>query len=420
MNLAIKIRKDNIWLKIAAYFYVIIVITFEYDMSTFNKVINAVASIFLVFVAMVSLALNRKYRKINIVSGYIALQIVFLIYALVSSLWAFSFTQSLSIFKLLMMTILAQLALVILCSYYSDGKYSIINLILIVMVGVMCRTLIVTPVGAYGHVRLFIRYSGYNKNIFGMMYAMGSFLALYMYDKSNKKRYYVCCLMFVIMAMLAQSRKSVLMVFMFIPLYIVLKSSKWKKIRNIVLICSLIIVFAYVVTENEALYEIVGKRIINLFLSLAGSTNYTDGSITERAMMRRVAEQLTIQKPILGWGANYFASYFKSYSIWGRYAYCHCNYLELLVSYGIVGAVLYYLPYAFIISKNIGGIKNHNRDAIFNIVFFSVLFVMEYGFVSYYEPLFGLFKLLAVLLLDSSVRVIAYRKDDNEKRTIGA
>ena len=217
---------------------------------------------------------------------------------------------------------------------------------------------------------------------------MGSFLALYMYDKIQKRRYLVCCLLFIVMAMLAQSRKSVLMVLMFIPLYIVLKSSKWVKIRNIVLICSLIIVFAYVVIENEALYEIIGKRIINLLLSFTGSTDYYDGSITERALMRKVAKQLTIQKPIFGWGANYFASYFKSYSIFGRYAYCHCNYLELMVSYGIVGAVLFYLPYVYVILKNIRGLRHHNKDSIFNIVFFMVLFVMEYGFVSYYEPLF--------------------------------
>lgn len=420
MNLTIRISKENIWLKMATIFYIVVIICFEYDMSNFNKTITAIASMVLVLTAFMTVIKNRNFRKIENAFTYVMLQAIFLIYSLISTIWSFSITQSFSIFRLLVMIILSQFALVVLCSYYQNYKYVIIELILFVLVLIMIKTLMVTPVSAYGNVRRFIRYAGYNKNIFGMMYAMGSFLAIYMFDLRQKRKYLAYSLLLLIMALLAQSRKSVLMLLLFIPLYIILKSRKWEKVRNIVLIGCFIALFSYFVLYNNALYDIIGRRIVNLYISFTGSEAYTDGSITERAIMRKVAMQLTIQKPILGWGANYFASYFKSYSVMGRYAYCHCNYLELTVSYGIIGAVFFYLPYLYIIIKNIGGIKEHNKESIFNIVFFLVLFLMEYGLVSYYEPLFGLFKILSVLLLDNPKSAVIYANTDEHQRVIGA
>lgn len=418
MNVVIKMQREHIWLKAAAYFYAIVVVAFEYDMSEFNKLINAFASLLLVAIAFMTVVINKNYKKINIISRYISLQNIFLVYALLSSLWAFSVVQSFSIFRLLFMSILSQLALIILYSYDKKSKYVIINLITLVMIVVMIKTLIVTPIGAYGNVRAFIRYAGYNKNMFGMMYAMGCFLSLYMYDTIKNNKYLFSGLLFLIMAMFAQSRKSVLMILMFLPLYIILKSSRWTKIRNIFLILILILLFAFIVVNNQSLYDIIGKRIVNLYYSFSGSSDYYDGSITERTVMRKVATQLAIQKPIFGWGANYFASYFKNYSIMGRYTYCHCNYLELMVSYGMIGTMLFYLPYLYILFKNVKELKRHNKDSIFNIVFFLVLFIMEYGFVSYYEPLFGLFKILTVMLLDNGEVQSTNQQTSTLKRVI--
>ena len=66
-------------------------------------------------------------------------------------------------------------------------------------------------------------------------------------------------------------------------------------------------------------------------------------------------------------------------------AYSHCNYVEILANYGIVGFLLYYVPIIRLIYRYVVNIKNRTDDLhiVFCIILLMVLMI-DYGAVEYY------------------------------------
>lgn len=95
----------------------------------------------------------------------------------------------------------------------------------------------------------------------------------------------------------------------------------------------------YVVFEVDYFYNIVGFRIEDMYYTLTGQAtrlNYSY-STEERTYMINEGFQFFLDKPIFGGGFNYF--YSRTATDW---EYSHCNYIEMLCTFGVTGTLVYY------------------------------------------------------------------------------
>ncbi|MNC58345.1 hypothetical protein D3C75_1080670 [compost metagenome] len=70
-------------------------------------------------------------------------------------------------------------------------------------------------------------------------------------------------------------------------------------------------------------------------------------------------------------------------SIAGFNKYAHNNYVELMVGVGLVGLVIYYLLYVYILHKNFKMMLQGNKNAIIFFTLVIVLLITEIGLESF-------------------------------------
>ena len=177
------------------------------------------------------------------------------------------------------------------------------------------------------------------------------------------------------------SRKGFLFPILFITIVLLLSTGKniKKILKNIIIVCGIIIAIMAILFSNE----LFKKRMTELFQSFQGK-NVEDESVIEREYYRKEAIYIFSQNPILGNGIFGFAAYMASIG-YSHIAYCHSNWFELLSTLGLVGFLIYYRQYFRIVKKAISFFKSNNVETMLPLVAISLLFVFEYGVVTYYD-----------------------------------
>ena len=181
------------------------------------------------------------------------------------------------------------------------------------------------------------------------------------------------------------SRKSILMPIVGMLLILVFgEYGIQKKIRYFIIFFLVILAAGYVVISNNALFA----RFIDLYTTMFKGAA-TDVSEIERKYYRETAWMLFKKSPILGFGADGFMEYLKQIG-YSHIAYCHNNWLEILSAYGVVGGFLYYWYYVHAIVKLKKKALLQQRMGVVLLSIVIVLFVFEYGIVTYYFPMYHL------------------------------
>lgn len=221
-----------------------------------------------------------------------------------------------------------------------------------------------------------------NENAIGLFFASGVLCSLFFFIKKTKKslRVLLVSIMIVlaIMLLLTGSRKATLLALAGTVLIILFSSHKvnaGKKIAIFVLTIALLIV-VYKVITTLPMFSTIGERFEKLFGSSSGdNTSYT----TDVTRKRYIAEglQAFFEKPIFGHGTGY------SYTLFGTYS--HNNFVELLMSYGVVGFCLYYIPYVFLIIKLFKLARKNDILAMFFLSYAILMLVLGVGWINYYE-----------------------------------
>lgn len=105
----------------------------------------------------------------------------------------------------------------------------------------------------------------------------------------------------------------------------------------------------YIVMYIPGVYQVLGRRIETLLLNLMGQ-NVTDGSIIDRQNLISHGLDWFAERPFLGFGMYTF----KERLLWqyGYSRYAHNSYIEVLVGTGIVGIIVYYWHYIYLIVKS--------------------------------------------------------------------
>lgn len=217
---------------------------------------------------------------------------------------------------------------------------------------------------------------GLNPNRVGLILAISAICAMYLGKHKNNKIYYLIVLIFTIVVMFSGSRKAFLMVVMGIVGIIYLSAPKSiKVVRSIFLVIILLLISYYLSMTVKPIYDVLGSRIETAMNAFIGQGDI-DSSTIARLEMIEIGKELFKEKPFFGYGVGNYGA-ILGYAVY----YSHNNYIELLVGLGLIGTIIYYSMYTYVIVKLFKVRELMHGNPLMVVVL--LLLIMEYALVSY-------------------------------------
>lgn len=246
--------------------------------------------------------------------------------------------------------------------------------------------------------------TGQNANIIGMILTVSTMVTVYFAYYRKQRIYYLLLFFQLVAVVLTSSRKSVISVCIGLMMIFFLKDMSIKLLARVGVAIVAIVLLFYAIMNVDELYRAIGYRFESMFNYL--SETDIDNSMYMRQLFIKYAKQFFWDHPLLGNGPNSFAH--QIVEITGEQDYAHNNYYEVLVSYGMVGFLLYYSMYAYIFIKLLKTvITSDNMTAKLMLTVMTVIIICEYGIVLYYSVYPMVFLCAAFLFVcayDNSLR----------------
>lgn len=242
----------------------------------------------------------------------------------------------------------------------------------------------------------------YNSNSVSMITAYAYLISLYGYLENRKPRDLFFCLWFLMIVLLTGSRKGALMVFLGTIMLVFLLRPK-SMARNIFISGIVVSLLLLATMYMEWPYSVIGSRLEEIFVFLRGA-NIKDPSMRTRISFIQRGWLYFLQRPWTGYGLDCFRHLRYAYG-----TYSHNNYIEILISGGIIGFIIYYFPLAVMCIKILKRIRK--AAGVHKVVFvmFILQLAMEIAFVTYFERLpliIIMFALASLKVYDQRVRYL--------------
>lgn len=299
----------------------------------------------LVTILVVLFIFSEKKLKINIP---IATYFLFIIFLLTSLLWTIdlynSFTQTLFIGLLF-------ISLIIFRQYIGSDFQKIEKFLFILILAgsiLSLRNLFDFILNKDG-----MRFGGIVEQSNGLALLCSSlsvFSLVHLYLFSfNKTKMIVCYLVLVssVFYIVVSGSRGGLISLLIFCFFIFVSFNKVLNIKFILFLSSLILLFYF---NFERLSEMVFFQRILLLPQAMGMDLYDVSPVSRefnsaandiRTELADIAIEKFLENPVLGHGIN-------SFSFFSEYNYTHNNFLEIIFSLGIVGAILFYFPLIYI------------------------------------------------------------------------
>lgn len=179
-------------------------------------------------------------------------------------------------------------------------------------------------------------------------------LGVYLFFKMGqikKKEFYFLITCFLIGIGLTGARKQVFELILFVVLLWVFSHRVSLGFAKKMIVLTIVFVLICLFFPSEVWAKI--NKFIQMFVGRHGTDASADGRWTY------IIEAIKLSKshPFIGSGIDAFKNYLSSHIVKTRFGilqstYSHCNYTELLVSFGIVGIAIWYSYHAQIIREN--------------------------------------------------------------------
>lgn len=309
--------------------------------------------------------------------------LAFLAYVGLSMFWALNVDYTRVKFILLLEY---ALPLTVVSSYVSD-KDRLIRILRLFISAALINGLYVVIFVGLNNLRAtsvdFVE-TAWNANSIGLMMAYSSFALFYL--QYNRKSFvpgkmwlnYPIGLFCVLILAISASRKALAVLMGFIAIsYLITNRNRLIKFCE-VLIAAVIAFF--LIIKIPILYNSIGIRMEGLL----GLTGTIDASTSIRLEMIELGCKWIKEKSLIGYGFDNFRTLYYAHlpRPWND-TYSHNNYIELLVGGGIIGLVLYYQRYFYLLAAALK-CKNLIRQK-FIIPIVLIFMVIEVGLVDYFD-----------------------------------
>lgn len=208
--------------------------------------------------------------------------------------------------------------------------------------------------------------------------------------------YYISIILNILIVILSASRKAILYALIPILIYYIANSKNVVKVlKNVILAVSVAIIAYLAIMKIPVIYNIVGVRFETMINGFTGKGE-TDASTALRMKMIGWGLEWFEERPKLGYGIDSYRMLLgkKGTSFGSTGAYAHNNYIELLVDVGIVGIIVYYSIYVYIIKESLKNLKRRDVLSLYMIGILVACIINEYGQVVYYYKFYQLLLLL--------------------------
>ncbi len=375
------------------YILSIYVFSFVTGLNSFCKIIALVLAVSLVVKKIV------KKEKTMIIDPSIVVLVLFLLFCILSSVWAVDkslvFDRAVTLFENIAL-------LLLLFDYFETEKKIGVVIECLAWAGALYCIYVVLFYGVNEYMHLLLsgsRIGGEitNVNRIGLVSSKAALIFCWFVIYKEKYWYAAPGLLCFIVALGTGSRKVLLTIVVGLILLYILKGRSVQKLKSLLKIV-LILFLLYWVIKLPWL-DVMEQRITYAFNFLTGK-GQTDKSMIERSAFIKMGLETFLDKPFTGIGAGNTGYITVKYS--GGYTYLHNNYVELLASVGLFGTILYYLAYFFPIKKLFKRSLGLDSFAILALTLIVTTLVLQIGVVDYFEKTTYLYFLLFLLAQSSS------------------
>lgn len=354
----------------AVFFSIMIIAnsTFEIDV---NLYVVPKVLIFIFFVMMsVVIFLNIKNRE-PLYCKAIAFPVVFFAWETLSLIW--SVDKSYSLFK---WTTQAQIFLLFLFVYYYMRTKGSLKTFLTATY-ISGYALLFYTIYRYGLSYVLdamsksVRLGGLinNENIYGLVFASAILVAFYWITQKKSKLHIISIVLFTFFALSSGSKKAVVMIVAGI-MGISILAYGFRRLWKVFLV--LAILFAGImIVVNTGLFPSIVDRFESFF---SGNLNSGDRN---REMFRQAGLELILKRPSLGYGLSSYAK------VSGFGVYSHDNFIEIGVGNGVIGLILYYLPWVYSAVFMMRGFFEKKSDCLILFILIMLYIVMGVGYVQF-------------------------------------
>lgn len=189
---------------------------------------------------------------------------------------------------------------------------------------------------------------------------------------------YLFLLWLLFVTILTGSRKGILIVSLgtAVLLYFLYPQ---KKLKNALIVSMGIAVMYLIIMNTPLLYDLLGYRVQAMVnYTQEGPAGIDEASLKSRYNYIEKGWQNIKLKPWFGYGLDSFRHFIAR-------TYSHNNFIEILISGGIIGFILYYLNYLVTFIKYQSLIKNGSVILKLMLTITLVMLVMDYSMVTYYS-----------------------------------
>lgn len=380
--------------------------------TSFPPLINNIyVTVSILAISIVSIVILLFTAKIRI-NNYIAWGLIVSIIIYISSTWSLNVEHTTQAFKNYIKVFIPTVYISFLINTKKD-VFQALKLFVYAKIIMAVYIILYIDLSTLGNMRIGAGSLGedWNSNGIGLNLAFAAY-ALFVLIQNEKNKlirlfYYIFVSFIVILTLLTGSKKALLLIIISILIFSILSTSRnrLKKI-GISIIASLFIL--YLVTKVPFFYDVIGERLVTLFASFTGIGD-TDNSTLSRFLMIDYGIDFFKQQPVLGYGLNNFRYLYGSLT--GDYVYSHNNYIELLVGLGLVGTLIYYSGYFYLLFKSLFKLNYLHVFVFVNII---IVLIMEAGLVSYYSYYIHFFMCLSFV----SISIVKREQKRNSNKEL--
>ena len=235
----------------------------------------------------------------------------------------------------------------------------------------------------------------WNSNTISAVLAECVSIAFFLLKKGDIKKRKIAVfvtLFYSVIILLCGSRMGLLLL-IGVPLLWLLVSSNIRNIVFRVIGAIAIIIVAYLIIMNiPALYNVLGRRVSALILGILGRGT-GDQSMVGRSNLLRYGIEWISEKPIFGHGMYTYKD--QLFTNIGISMYSHNSYIEILFGTGIIGIIIYYSLYLYLLFQSIN-YKYTNWSIVCSTII--IIMVAELATVSFKKFAFQ-FALTVIFLI---------------------
>lgn len=343
----------------------------------------------MLFLSLIALKvmINRKYAY----SVYFLFEAAFIVYAVFQYLYigVLSSQYHFVYIKTMTITLVFNIGLFLFIQLYGYVKaildYCVgISIGFLVLIVLCTKSIFRGGLAAveYQHFYIF-KIGGVASVYLGWIAAIGFILVYFLYLEEKNTFRFILSLFLAITVILTGRRK----ILLFLAVAVIggkyfrdAQMSAAKKIRWIFVTILTVLIGYYCLTKIPVLYNFIGKRLIDAVQYIFDdSITITDSSLRTRATLLTRAEKLWRKNKVWGQGFGSFILLNKDIGY-----YSHNNYWELLVGNGIVGLVLYYIKYIYLLFVCFKKNRKHtNWRYKYLFVMVAVFMVLEYWQITF-------------------------------------